>query len=429
MPAPARTPPRRGIAVLDALRQPRILLRSLRSLLGRGDAVRQSLVALALNSATSLVAGLFLGAITGTLEQLPGLLVLVPAAIGLRGNIFSAFGNRLSTAIHTGQFELTWRRDSVLMQNVLASLILTAALSVGIALLAKVIAVAVGVENSVSVLTLAMISVLGGMLASFVVLAVTVALAWGAVYFGWDLDNVVAPVVSTVGDVLTLPALWLAAQIAGVRILTPALGAVLGAAAVALFAFGMFSRLPLLSQVVRESWPILLVAAALSTLAGLVLQQRLGTLTAFPVLLVLQPAFVSSAGALGGILSSRLSSKLHLGVVDATRVPQPEVRLDAVSILLLGLPVYVLNGLGAHLIAVASGMGTLGAPVMLAITLVAGLATVLFVIAIAYYGTIGAVAFRVDPDTYGIPVVTSSVDFAGSIALITVAVAFGAVAT
>ena len=64
----------------------------------------QTLTALAVNSATSLVAGLTLAALTDTFQRIPGLLVLVPAAIGLRGNVFSALGSRLSTAIHTGTF-------------------------------------------------------------------------------------------------------------------------------------------------------------------------------------------------------------------------------------------------------------------------------------------------------------------------------------
>jgi mgtE-like transporter len=72
-----------------------------------------------------------------------------------------------------------------------------------------------------------------------------------------------------------------------------------------------------------------------------------------------------------------------------------------------------------------AGLTSTGALLLLAITLVAGLITVLFVIAVAYYGTVAAVVLRVDPDTYGIPVVTSSVDFVGSVALITIAVAFG----
>ena len=52
----------------------------------------------------SLVAGLILAAITGTLERLPGLLLLVPAAIAVKGNIFGALGSRLGTAIHAGTF-------------------------------------------------------------------------------------------------------------------------------------------------------------------------------------------------------------------------------------------------------------------------------------------------------------------------------------
>jgi len=121
---PRRAPARRTKAAV------RWLARRLTSLFGITPRVRQSLVALALNSVTSLVAGAVLGSITGTLEQFPGLLVLVPAAIGLRGNIFSTFGNRISTAIHTGEFDLSLRSDSVLRQNIDASMVLTLFMSV-----------------------------------------------------------------------------------------------------------------------------------------------------------------------------------------------------------------------------------------------------------------------------------------------------------
>jgi mgtE-like transporter len=40
------------------------------------------------------------------------------------------------------------------------------------------------------------------------------------------------------------------------------------------------------------------------------------------------------------------------------------------------------------------------------------------VIAVTYYGTIAAVRVGADPDTYGIPIVSSSVDLIGTLTLI-----------
>ena len=67
---------------------------------------------------------------------------------------------------------------------------------------------------------LALVSVGGGALASLPVLAATLGLAAGAVRYGWDLDNVTAPLVSTLGDVLTLPALYLATGLLGLGLVT-----------------------------------------------------------------------------------------------------------------------------------------------------------------------------------------------------------------
>src|SRR2546428_8721293 len=134
-----------------------------RALLGADAATfRQGLAALLVSSGGDLLAGLTLGAITHTLEALPGLLVLVPAAIGMRGNIFGALGSRLGTSIHTGTFGLSRRADTVVGQNVLASLALTFSISFALAVLAKAIAVAFGVAGTISVVDFAVISVVGG---------------------------------------------------------------------------------------------------------------------------------------------------------------------------------------------------------------------------------------------------------------------------
>lgn len=406
--------------------RPLVLGRSLVDLLGpTSDAARQSLVALLFNSATSFVAGAVLGSITGTFEALPGLIVMVPAAIGLRGNIFGTFGNRLSTSIHTGTFKLSFKRETVLGQNVLASISLTCALSLILAVIARVISVVLGVGNTISVLDLALVSVAGGMLASIVVLAATLLLSIGAVRRGWDMDNLVAPTVSTLGDVITIPALFLATKLLGHGSLTAALAWMTVGVSVVVFGASIRSKLAELRQIIWESMPVLTGAILLSTLAGIAVQKQLAIFAALPALLVLEPAFVSSAGALGGILSSRTATDLHLGVVEPTLNPGRVVRQGALLVFALGFPVYLFNGLGSA--GVAALLGQAGPSVLstVALSLIGGAVTVAFVIALAYYSTVAAWRFDVDPDTYGIPVVTASVDFVGVVILIATMFALG----
>jgi mgtE-like transporter len=411
-----------------SLQRPRPLElgRRLVDLLGpTGDAARQSLVALVFNSSTSLVAGAMLGAIVATFEDLPGLLVMVPAAIGLRGNIFGALGNRISTSIHTGTFRVSAKRESVLTQNVLASLSLTVVLSFVLALIAKFVSIAFGVENTIGVLDLVLISILGGALASLVVLGATIVLSVGAVRREWDLDNLVAPTVSTLGDVVTIPSLFLASRLVGQGSVTTAVGWLTVALAAGVVIATVRSHMTMFRQIVRESLPVLVVALLLSTLAGIAVEKQLALFAALPALLVLQPAFVSSAGALGGILSSRVATNLHLGLVEPEMRPGREARRDALLMLLIGFPIFLFNGVGADLVARLIGSATPGIGWMVLASLIGGLGAVLFVIALAYYGTIAAWRVDVDPDTYGIPVVTASVDFVGVVALIVTVVALG----
>src|SRR5712671_4953188 len=80
--------------------------------------------ALLISSGGDLVAGITLGSITHTLNSLPGLLVLVPAAIGMRGNVFGGLGSRLGTLIHTGTFRVSRRLSTPVGQNIAAALVL-----------------------------------------------------------------------------------------------------------------------------------------------------------------------------------------------------------------------------------------------------------------------------------------------------------------
>jgi len=390
-----------------------------------GGAARQSLVALAFNSTTSFIAGATLVGILGTFRDLPGSLILVTPAIGLRGNVFSTLGNRLSTSIHTGTFRRSFRRDSVLGQNLAASFCLTMTLSVVLAGLAKIIAVATGISHTISLLDLATISVLGGLIGSVPVAAATIALTLGAVRFDWDLDNLVAPTVSTLGDVLTIPALWVAAKIVTNRTISPLVGGVLVAVTIVLTVLAWKSPRDIIRTVTRESIPILTLALALSALGGLVLQKQVVTLTALSAILVLQPAFVSSAGALGSILSGRVATNLHLGSIEPTLLPGRVVRSDVSFLFGLTVVVFAFNAVGATFVAGLTGDNSPGYAWTLVVCMVAGALTMTFVVGVSYFATIGAWRIEVDPDTFGVPIVTASVDFVGTVVLVFMVVMLG----
>jgi mgtE-like transporter len=385
---------------------------------------RQSLFALGVGLVASLVAGLTLGAISDTLEELPGLLVLVPAAIGLRGTIFGALGARLGTAIHAGTFGFSTRADTVLGQNVLASAVLTLVASVALAFLAKAVSIGFGLEGTISVADFVVISLVGGLASSAVVMVLTVSLAARSVRYQWDLDNVMAPLVTAAGDMVTLPALFLGTFLVGIRVVTPLIAVVGVAAATVVLFIALRSSLRTMKRILIESLPVVLVAGLLSLVAGLTLEGQLSSLVDYPALLALVPPFLASAGAIGGILSSRLTSKLHLGLIEPTAVPMRGARSDITRSYLVAVPIFALSSVVADLAAVLIDLNSPGPFVMVLVAVIGGLMATTLSIVVAYYGAIVSYRLGLDPDNIGIPMVTSSIDLFGSISFILAVSAF-----
>ena len=380
--------------------------------------VAQSLAALAVSSITAVGAGVALASVTGTLEELPGLLVLVPAAIGMRGNIFGALGSRLSTAIHSGLFVLSRRTDGVVGQNVVAALVSSLATSAFLAPAAKFVGVVFGLESTISVADLVVVSIVGGLLGSLVVLLVALALAALSAARGWDLDNVNAPIVSAVGDLVTLPALILGTVLVRRGDVTNTVAVLAVVATVALVVLVARSELTVAWDVLRESLPVLALSGVLLSIAGVVIEAQFDEFASTPALLILVPAALSSAGAIGGILSSQLASKLHLGVIEARPLPESSAWTDVRVAVTVAVPVFVLNGLLAAVGATLFGLVSPGWATLVAVSFVGGMSATLVVVAIAYYGTIAAVRAGLDPDNHGIPIVTSAVDLVGAWALV-----------
>ncbi|MEI7592062.1 MAG: magnesium transporter [Actinomycetes bacterium] len=387
--------------------------------------LRQALAALLVSSGGDLLAGLTLGAITNTLEALPGLLVLVPAAIGMRGNIFGAMGSRLGTSIHTGTFRLSRRRDTVVGQNVVAAIALTLFISAALAVLAKAVAGIFGVSATISLADFLVISILGGVLSSVVVLVLTLVVASLSVRRGWDMDNVAAPLVTAAGDMVTLPSLFLATYLVGIKGVTVTIAVLAAGLAVGSLVWALHLHLRIVTRILRESVPVLLVAGVVDLVAGLTIEHRLQSFLTFPALLVLVPPFLEDTGALGSVLSSRLASKLHLGIIEPTARPARAARDDFAIVAMLAIPVFVLVAISSQIAAAMFGLASPGVLTMIAISLIGGFLATIVALFVAYYGSIVTYRLGLDPDNYGVPLLTSSMDLVGALCLILAIILLG----
>ena len=387
--------------------------------------LRQGLVALALSTLAGFVAGLTLAHITGTLQELPGLIILIPAAVGMKGTIFGAIGARLGTANVAGLLEPTLRPGTVLQRNVYVAVVTTFSSALWLAVLSVLASAAFG-EPSISLWRMATVSIVGGAIGSALILMITLALSVLSYRRGWDLDSVSTPMVTALGDMTTLPSLFLATYL--LRSDLVAVPAAVISIAVAVYAairsYTVADRV--IRRIVVEMTAVILLTPILDILAGTLLRARQEQLVAVPVLLALIPPFVSQAGALGGIFTSRTASKLQIGVMTASGLPEIPALVDASIVSALSIAVFATVGVVAYALGVATGLvGMPSFPALVGGTVLAGLIVTPVTLVAGYYLAIGTFRFGLDPDDQSVPIITSVMDLAGVAVLLFVMTSLG----
>jgi mgtE-like transporter len=147
---------------------------------------------------------------TDELQLIPGLIVISPAVLGMRGNISSTLGSRLGSAIHMGLITKI-ERNPELINSVSGSLLLSALMSFLLGVMGHYVTVAFGLESA-GVLALTAIAVLAGVSSGIILSFVAVLLALGMFRFGFDPDNVVTPAIATIGDIVSMMMIFIAAR-------------------------------------------------------------------------------------------------------------------------------------------------------------------------------------------------------------------------
>ena len=341
------------------------------------------------------------------------MLILIPAAVGMKGTIFGAIGARLGTASAAGVLEINLEPGGVLRRNVDVAILTTFSSALWLALLARFAGALFG-QPSISLWDLAVISIVGGAIGSVLVLTITIGLSALSYRLEWDLDSVSTPMVTALGDMTTLPSLFLATFLVRNEAVAVGIGIVAIGVSIAAAVRSYIARDPQVRRVVLEMTATILLTPILDILSGGLQQARLAELTAVPVLLLLIPPFVSQAGALGGIFSSRITSKLQIGVITPSGRPDTPAIVD--GSIVLGLSIVVFTMIGAISWALGAETGLPGMPgvwTLIDATLLAGLLVTPLTVLAGYYLAIVTYRFGLDPDNQGVPIITSVMDLAG----------------
>jgi len=180
--------------------------------------VKTGLPLLSLTILIEIIAGQILQGKQESLLLFPIFLISIPVINSVSGNIGSVLGARLASGLHVGYITLSLK-DKEMHDNFIISLLIGFITYFTLAIIIYFIAVFGNLlTEDIALINFIMIFLLTGVLLISIVALVSVITAFLSFKRGLDPDDMVAPVVTTVADVLGILFLFIIIGIFGVGI-------------------------------------------------------------------------------------------------------------------------------------------------------------------------------------------------------------------
>lgn len=338
-------------------------------------------------------------------NQISEVYILVPALLGLKGNLEMTLASRLSTNAHLGHLATN------LSALVVGNLCLIQCQAVLVGFLAAMAAVAMGwiPEGQFDIhhaLLLCASSVLTASFASFVLGLIMIGVIVVSKKLNINPDNIATPIAASLGDLTTLALLsWIASLLyrtIGTSVILPSIIIIVGAVLVPVCGYvawkNKFTR-----QALDEGWVPVVSAMVISSAGGLILDY---TVSNYKGIAVFQLVINGIGGNMVAVHASRLSTSLHTG--------QKEDSVLGSTTKLLLLMVIPGQLIFIYTIGYLKAGHTSLTPIFILVYMSAALLQVFLLLTISHYMVLLMWRLGMDPDNSAIPYLTALGDLLGT---------------
>ncbi|MFH1105640.1 MAG: magnesium transporter [Candidatus Aenigmatarchaeota archaeon] len=160
-----------------------------------------------------LLAGLLLANYIDELMLIPGMFIMIPGFLEMRGNISGSLAARLGAALHMKFLKpRISARQRILKSNVAAAVALSVIIGLSLGVISFLFGYALFGISSTKII---FVGVAAAILSNVIEIPLTVFSVFWLFKHGHDPDNVMGPYTTTIGDILSVVSLLLAIIIIG----------------------------------------------------------------------------------------------------------------------------------------------------------------------------------------------------------------------